>query len=74
MDMNGCGSTLAVSTSKAVQSYLRPCTGGMKMRKYAVRTSTTSPIHGFPLGVTMRGIKLSMAGQNGSRVGGHYKS
>jgi len=64
MDMNGCGSTLAASTSEAAQSYPRPstpCIGGMKTRRYAMRTSTTSLVHPFPLRVTMRSIPISMA-------------
>ena len=46
-DMRSCGSTLAASTSEAVQSYPRPsipCIGGMKTQKYTMRTSTTSSI------------------------------
>ena len=76
-DMNGCGSTLAVSTSEAAQNYLRPsipCIGGTKMQEYAMRTSTTSPIHCFPLRATRRGIMISVDGRSGSRVGGRYKS
>ena len=76
-DMSGCGSTLAVSTSEAAQSYPRPsipCIGGMKMQRYAMHTCTMSPIHDFPLRGTMRGIPTSVDGQSGSCMGGHYKS
>ena len=77
-DMSGCGPILAVLTSEAERSYPRssiPCIGDMKTRKYAIRTSLTSPIHGFPLRVMMRGIlPISMGGQSGSRMGGGYKS
>jgi len=75
-DISGCGSTLAVSTSEAAQSYRRlsiPCIGGMKMRKYAMRTSMTSPVHPFPLGGTGWGIPTSVDGRSGSRVGGRSK-
>ena len=50
--MSGCGWTLAASTSEAAQSYPRPlipCIGGTQTRKYAMCTSTTSPVHPFPL-------------------------
>jgi len=76
-DISGYGATLAASTSEAAQNYPRPSTpyiGGMKAGKYAIRTSTTSPIHGFRLGVIMRGIPISVDGRSGSRVGERYKS
>ena len=75
-DMSGCGSTLAVSTNEAAQSYPRLliiCIGGTKTRRYAMRTSMTSTVHPFPLR-EITGIPVPMAGRSGSRVGGRFKS
>ena len=74
---SGCGWTLAVSTSEAAQSYQKPsipCTGGTKTQGYVTRTfATSTPARPFPLRVIIEIGRGRMAGQSGSRGGGHSK-
>ena len=69
---SGYGSTLAVSTGEAVQSYPRssiPCIAGIKTRGYDMHTSTMSMAPLFLPRKAMKLIPSRIAGASDSRMG-----